>query len=121
MWDQDASQWNITDPAGGNRYVVVQQADAPYPPAALTAGVPGLGFESIVTAISFGGCSRVARQRARSTISAVESGPPDTATTNAGKESKARNSQAASASETGDASSAFDASLLTLDALSDRH
>jgi hypothetical protein len=50
-WDQAASQWNITDPAGGNRYVVVQQADAPYPPAALTAGAPGLGFEPIVAAI----------------------------------------------------------------------
>lgn len=50
-WDQAASQWNITDPAGGDRYVVVQQADAPYPPAALTTGVPGLGFEAIVAAI----------------------------------------------------------------------
>ena len=51
VWDQAASQWNITDPAGGNRYVVVQQADAPFPPAALTAGAPGLGFEPIVAAI----------------------------------------------------------------------
>jgi hypothetical protein len=51
VWDQAASQWNITDPAGGNRYVVVQQADAPFPPAALTEGAPGLGFEPIVAAI----------------------------------------------------------------------
>jgi hypothetical protein len=29
----------------------VQQAAAPYPPAALTAGVTGLGFEPIVAAI----------------------------------------------------------------------
>jgi hypothetical protein len=50
-WDQAASQWNIEDPSGGNRYVVVQQADAPYPPAALTGGMPGLGFEPIVAAI----------------------------------------------------------------------
>ena len=50
-WDQAASQWNIEDPSGGNRYVLVQQADAPYPPAALTGGMPGLGFEPIVAAI----------------------------------------------------------------------
>jgi len=50
-WDQAASQWNIEDPSGGNRYVVVQQADAPYPPAALPGGMPGLGFEPIVAAI----------------------------------------------------------------------
>jgi hypothetical protein len=54
-WDQAASQWNIEDPSGGNRYVVVQQSDAPYPPAALTGGMPGLGFEPIVAAIQNGG------------------------------------------------------------------
>ena len=51
VWDQAASQWNITDPAGGNRFVIVQQADAPFPPAALIEAVPGLGFEPIVAAI----------------------------------------------------------------------
>lgn len=51
VWDQPASQWNITDPAGGNRFVVVQLEDAPYPPAALVAAVPGLGFEPVVAAI----------------------------------------------------------------------
>ena len=51
VWDQAASQWNITDPAGGARFVIVQQADAAYPPAALTEAVPGLGFEAVVAAI----------------------------------------------------------------------
>jgi hypothetical protein len=50
-WDQTASQWNITDPSGGARFVVVQLADAAYPPAALTSAMPGLGFEPIVAAI----------------------------------------------------------------------
>jgi|SRR6187200_1614258 hypothetical protein len=51
VWDQEASQWNIEDPTGANRFVVVQLADVAYPPAALTAGAPGLGFEPIVAAI----------------------------------------------------------------------
>ena len=50
-WDQGASQWNITDPTGGTRYVIVQLADAGYPPAALINAVPGLSFEPIVVAI----------------------------------------------------------------------
>jgi hypothetical protein len=51
VWEQAASQWNMTDRPAETRYVVVQQADAPYPPAALTGGMPGLGFEPIVAAI----------------------------------------------------------------------
>ena len=50
-WDQNASQWNITAPNGEMRYVVVQLADAGYPPAALINAVPGLLFEPIVVAI----------------------------------------------------------------------
>lgn len=50
-WDQGASQWNLTEPTGKTRYVVVQLADAPFPPAALIEGLPGLGFEPIVRAI----------------------------------------------------------------------
>ena len=51
-WDQQASQWNITDPTGGTRYVVVQSADAAFPPAALIDAVPGMTFEKIVTVIN---------------------------------------------------------------------
>src|SRR5262245_11203775 len=61
------------------------------------------------------------RQRAASAISAVESGPPETARTSAGKCSRPPNSRFISAAdEIGVASSAADAFLLTLDALSDR-
>ena len=50
-WDQEASQWNLTDPTGGTSYVVVQLADAGYPPAALISAVPGLTFQPIVSDI----------------------------------------------------------------------
>ena len=50
-WDQQASQWNITDPTGEPSYVLVQAADSGYPPAALINAVPGLLMEPIVVAI----------------------------------------------------------------------
>src|SRR5688572_14971439 len=74
---------------------------------------------SIVTATSAGGLLKAARQRAASSINAVESGPPETARTNAGQEPSAAKRPFASATETGFASSAADAFLLTVDALSD--
>src|SRR5215467_810219 len=58
-----------------------------------------------------------ARQRAASTSSAVESGPPETARTRAGAERKSSNSVLASAAETGAASSAADTFLFPVDAL----
>ena len=73
----------------------------------------------MVTARSFGPLVSAARQRAASTINAVESGPPETASTNADAELRPSNSDCASAAEIG-ASSAADALLLTFDALPDR-
>src|SRR5690348_5108403 len=58
-----------------------------------------------------------ARQRAANTISAVESGPPETARTRAAAERRSSNSVLASAAETGVASSAVDTLLFTVDAL----
>src|ERR1035441_10496982 len=59
----------------------------------------------MVTAISFGKflgpLLRALRQRAASTISAVESGPPETASTSAGKWSRSEKSDLASVAETG--------------------
>src|ERR1700722_13260252 len=69
----------------------------------------------MVTAISFG--ARLSRfaQRAASTSSAVESGPPDTASTRPGKSSRPRNSAFASPSAT--AASAVGTLLFPVDAL----
>ena len=74
---------------------------------------------STVTATSCGDFARP-RQRAASTINAVEFGAAGDGEDQEGKWSRARNSRFASASETGDASSAADAFLLTVDALPDR-
>src|ERR1700736_5867160 len=73
----------------------------------------------MVTAISFG--ARLSRfaQRAASTRSAVESGPPETASTSPGKSSRPRNSAFASASAT--ASSAVGTLLFPVDALFHAH
>src|SRR5580698_9652917 len=69
----------------------------------------------MVTAMSFG--ARLSRfaQRAASTSSAVESGPPDTASTRPGKSSRPRNSAFASPSAT--AASAVGTLLFPIDAL----
>src|SRR5262245_52396615 len=76
---------------------------------------------STVTATSFGPRRSCARQRAARTMSAVESGPPDTASTSAGHDARSANSFAASADETGGAfaaaGSAADTLLFPLDAL----
>jgi hypothetical protein len=50
-WDQKASQWNLTSPDGELSYVIVQMADAAYPPAALIGAAPGRLFEPIVRSI----------------------------------------------------------------------
>src|SRR5207302_9422535 len=77
---------------------------------------------STVTAMSFGGVWHAVRQRAAKTISAVESGPPETARTSIGRLSRALKSLFASAAETGavsetGAASAADTLLFPLDAL----
>src|ERR1700733_1872661 len=69
----------------------------------------------MVTAISFGPRLRRFVQRAASTRSAVESGPPETARTKPGKLSRPRNSARASSSET--ASSAVGTLLFPVHAL----
>src|ERR1700741_3909584 len=73
----------------------------------------------MVTAISFG--ARLSRfaQRAASTSSAVESGPPDTASTRPGKSSRPRNSVFASPSPT--LPSAVGTLLFPVDALLHAH
>src|SRR6202035_2940821 len=73
----------------------------------------------MVTAVSF--CARLRRfaQRAASTKSAVESGPPDTASTRPGKSSRPRNSAFASASPT--LPSAAGTLLFPVDALLHAH
>src|ERR1700730_5263256 len=73
----------------------------------------------MVTATSFG--ARLSRfaQRAASTRSAVESGPPDTASTRPGKSSRQRNSALASPSAT--AASAVGTLLFPVDALLHAH
>src|ERR1700722_18272833 len=73
----------------------------------------------MVTAISFG--ARLSRfaQRAASTRRAVESGPPDTASTRPGKSSRPRNSAFASPSPT--AASAVGTLLFPVDALLHAH
>src|SRR5262249_49156639 len=63
-----------------------------------------------------GPCLRAARQRAASTRSAVESGPPDTAITRAAAERRASNRVLASAAETGSAPSTADTPLVPGDA-----
>src|SRR5262245_63790642 len=67
--------------------------------------------------MSVGPCLSAARQRAASTSSAVESGPPDTAITRAPAERRSSNRVLASAAETGSASSAADTLLFPVDAL----
>src|SRR6266508_2332903 len=67
--------------------------------------------------MSFGPCLRARRQRAASISSAVESGPPETASTRTGAWARGPNSVFASAGETGAASSAADTLLFPLDAL----
>src|SRR5215216_749383 len=69
----------------------------------------------MVTARSFGPRRKRARQRAASTRSAVESGPPDTASTRAGHCARSANKAAASVDETG--GSAAGTLLFPLDAL----
>ena len=51
LWDQENMQWNITDPTGENGYVVVQSADASFPPAALINAAPGILLQPIVSII----------------------------------------------------------------------
>src|ERR1700686_5130695 len=58
-----------------------------------------------------------ARQRAASTIRAVESGPPETARRRAGADLRSANRVFASAAETGAARSAADTLLFPIDAL----
>src|SRR5262249_2292846 len=76
---------------------------------------------SIVTARSEGPRFSAARQRATSTISAVESGPPDTARTTAGTLARSANTAFASEAETGApaaaAPSAADTLLFPVDTL----
>src|SRR5262249_15324520 len=72
---------------------------------------------STVTAMSFGPRLRARRQRAASTISAVESGPPETAATRVGAGATGSTSVFASAAEPGAVSSATDTLLFSLDAL----
>src|SRR5437660_2743415 len=67
--------------------------------------------------MSFGGFSHSSRQRAAKSMSAVESGPPETARINTGKLSSALKSLFASAAAIGAASLATDSFLLTVDAL----
>src|SRR5581483_10875593 len=68
----------------------------------------------MVTAVSFGPCLSRFAQRAASTSSAVESGPPDTASSNPRRFSRPRNSPLASASVTASAAGTL---LFPLDAL----
>src|SRR6266487_2189197 len=67
--------------------------------------------------MSFGPRFSARRQRAMSSSSAVESGPPETARTRAGAWTSGANSAFASAAETGAASSAADTLLFSLDPL----
>src|SRR5262245_29341669 len=67
--------------------------------------------------MSFGPRFSAWRQRAMSSSSAVESGPPETARTRAGAWTRGANSAFASAAETGAASSAADTLLFSLDPL----
>src|SRR4051812_6762591 len=76
----------------------------------------------MVTAMSAGPCRRAARQSAASTMSAVESGPPETARMSAGATPSPSNKILASAAETGaaaqdGAASAAHTLLFPLDAL----
>src|SRR5262245_15755331 len=72
---------------------------------------------STVTATSFGPLLRALHQRAASTSSAVESGPPEIARISEAARASGSNSAFASAAETGVASSAARTLLLALDAL----
>src|SRR3989304_3680137 len=65
-------------------------------------------------AISWGGRLSVSRQRAKSQSSAVESGPPETASSNAGKDCRSENNDLASVTEI--ISSAVDTLLFLCDA-----
>src|SRR6266540_1375133 len=67
--------------------------------------------------MSFGPRFSARRQRAMSSSSVVESGPPETARTRAGAWTSGANSAFASAAETGAASSAADTLLFSLDPL----
>src|ERR1700675_1379332 len=73
----------------------------------------------MVTAMSFGACLSCFAQRATSTSSAMESGPPDTASTRPGKSSRPRNSAFASPLAT--AASAVGTLLFPVDALLHAH
>src|SRR5262249_59474601 len=70
--------------------------------------------------MSFGPRLSALRQRAISTNSAVESGPPETARTRAETRASGANNAFASAAETGAASSAADTLLFSLDPLPHR-
>src|SRR5215471_2444463 len=72
---------------------------------------------STVTASSFGATFSRPCQRAMSSSSPVESGPPETARTRVGKRRSEANSAFASAAETGAAASAVDTLLFSLDPL----
>src|SRR5438105_2700843 len=71
----------------------------------------------MVTASNRGPVRRARRQRAASHMSAVESAPPDTASTRAEASASGSNSVLASAAETGAASSAAGTLLFSLDPL----
>src|SRR5919198_888350 len=71
----------------------------------------------MVTANNRGPVRRARRQRATSHMSAVESAPPETASTRAEASASGSNSALASAAETGAASSAADTLLFSLDPL----
>src|SRR5580704_519418 len=71
----------------------------------------------MVTAKSVGPCLSADRQRAARNRSAVESGPPETASTRAAACVRSANSASACVTETGDVSSAFDTLLFPLDPL----
>src|SRR3984957_5680838 len=67
--------------------------------------------------MSVGPCASATRQRAARTMRAVESGPPETASSSAGADRRSANSVLASAAETGAARSAADTLLFPVDAL----
>src|SRR5262245_30458987 len=71
----------------------------------------------MVTANNFGPDFKLARHRAARTRSAVESGPPDTASTSVGASARSPNSALVSEIETGRSSSAVDTLLFPLDTL----
>src|SRR6266540_6214368 len=85
--------------------------------AAASRRAPGRNPWSTVTAISFGPFFSRARQPAINSRRAVESGPPDTASTRLGLFRRSANNVAASAWETGSARSAADTLLFPLDVL----